>query len=180
MQLDKFKEALELFRNQVINESKQNLRKIGKGGGTLENSIEGTEVKVTDRSLEFEIKMADYGVFQDKGVSGIKKKYNTPYSYTTKMPPPSKLDKWIVKKGIAPRTSSGKFKGRTISKVGFAKSIQFLIARSIFYKGIKPSLFFTKPFQKYAKGLPKELETAFALDTEALLAFVTKQQLNNK
>jgi hypothetical protein len=36
MQLDKFKEALELFRNQVINESKQNLRKIGKGGGTLE------------------------------------------------------------------------------------------------------------------------------------------------
>jgi hypothetical protein len=67
MQLDKFKEALELFRNQVINESKQNLRKIGKGGGTLENSIEGTEVKVTDRSLEFEIKMADYGVFQDKG-----------------------------------------------------------------------------------------------------------------
>ena len=96
------------------------------------------------------------------------------------MPPPSKLDKWIVKKGIAPRTSGGKFKGRTISKVGFAKSIQFLIARSIFYKGIKPSLFFTKPFQKYAKGLPKELETAFALDTEALLAFVTKQQLNNK
>ena len=31
-----------------------------------------------------------------------------------------------------------------------------------------------------ASGLPKELETAFALDTEALLAFVTKQQLNNK
>ena len=172
MQLDKFKEALELFRDKVIEESKKNLRKIGKGGGTLENSIEGTEVKVTDRSLEFEIKMADYGVFQDKGVSGIKQKYNTPYSYKTKMPPPSKLDKWIVKKGIAPRDDKGRFIGR--------KSLQFLIARSIFYKGIKPSLFFTKPFQKYAKGLPKELETAFALDTEALLAFVTKQQLNNK
>lgn len=172
MQLDKFKEALELFRNQVIEESKKNLRKIGKGGGTLENSIEGTEVKVTDRSLEFEIKMADYGVFQDKGVSGIKQKYNTPYSYTTKMPPPSKLDKWTVKKGIAPRDDKGRFISR--------KSLQFAIARSIFYKGIKPSLFFTTPFQKYAKGLPKELETAFALDTEALLAFVTKQQLNNK
>jgi hypothetical protein len=172
MQLDNFKKALEEFRNQVINESKQNLRKIGKGGGTLENDIEGTEVKVTDRSLEFEIKMADYGVFQDKGVSGIKKKYNTPYSYTTKMPPPSKLDKWTVKKGIAPRDDKGRFISR--------KSLQFAIARSIFYKGIKPSLFFTKPFQKYAKGLPKELETAFALDTEALLAFVTKQQLNNK
>jgi hypothetical protein len=172
MQLDNFKKALEEFRDKVIEESKQNLKSLKKGGGTLENSIEGTEVKVTDRSLEFEIKMADYGVFQDKGVSGIKQKYNTPYSYTTKMPPPSKLDKWTVKKGIAPRDDKGRFISR--------KSLQFAIARSIFYKGIKPSLFFTKPFQKYAKGLPKELETAFALDTEALLAFVTKQQLNNK
>jgi len=172
MQLDNFKKALEEFRDKVIEESKKNLKSLNKGGGTLENSIKGGEVKVTDRSLEFGIKMADYGVFQDKGVSGIKKKYNTPYSYTTKMPPPSKLDKWTVKKGIAPRDDKGRFISR--------KSLQFAIARSIFYKGIKPSLFFTKPFQKYAKGLPKELETAFALDTEALLAFVTKQQLNNK
>ena len=172
MQLDNFKKALELFRDKVIEESKQNLKSLNKGGGTLENSIKGGEVKVTDRSLEFGIEMADYGVFQDKGVSGVKQKYNTPYSYKTKMPPPSKLDKWIVKKGIAPRDDKGRFIGR--------KSLQFLIARSIFYKGIKPSLFFTTPFQKYAKGLPKELETAFALDTEALLAFVTKQQLNNK
>ena len=172
MQLDKFKKALELFRDKVIEESKKNLKSLKKGGGTLENSIKGGEVKVTDRSLEFGIEMADYGVFQDKGVSGVKQKYNTPYSYKTKMPPPSKLDKWIVKKGIAPRDDKGKFISR--------KSLQFAIARSIFYKGIKPSLFFTKPFQKYAKGLPKELETAFALDTEALLAFVTKQQLNNK
>ena len=172
MQLDNFKKALEEFRDKVIEESKQNLKSLKKGGGTLENSIKGGEVKVTDRSLEFGIEMADYGVFQDKGVSGIKKKYNTPYSYTTKMPPPSKLDKWTVKKGIAPRDDKGRFISR--------KSLQFAIARSIFYKGIKPSLFFTKPFQKYAKGLPKELETAFALDTEALLAFVTKQQLNNK
>ena len=172
MQLDNFKKALELFRDKVIEESKKNLKSLNKVGGTLENSIKGGEVKVTDRSLEFGIEMADYGVFQDKGVSGVKQKYNTPYSYKTKMPPPSKLDKWIVKKGIAPRDDKGKFISR--------KSLQFAIARSIFYKGIKPSLFFTTPFQKYAKGLPKELETAFALDTEALLAFVTKQQLNNK
>jgi len=172
MQLDNFKKALEEFRDKVIEESKQNLKSLNKGGGTLENSIKGGEVKVTDNSLQFGIEMADYGVFQDKGVSGIKQKYNTPYSYKTKMPPPSKLDKWTVKKGIAPRDDKGRFISR--------KSLQFAIARSIFYKGIKPSLFFTKPFQKYAKGLPKELETAFALDTEALLAFVTKQQLNNK
>jgi hypothetical protein len=170
MQLENFKKALEDFRDKVVEESKKNLRKEGKGGGQLENDLKGGEVKVTNRSLQFEIEMPYYGVFQDKGVSGIKKKYNTPYSYKQKMPPPSKLDKWTVKKGIAPRDEKGRFLSR--------KSLQFLIARSIFYNGIKPSLFFTKPFEKYAKGLPKELEQAFALDTEAFLEFTTKQQLN--
>jgi len=170
MQLENFKKALEEFRDKVVEESKKNLRKEGKGGGQLENDLKGGEVKVTNRSLQFEIEMPYYGVFQDKGVSGVKKKYNTPYSYKQKMPPPSKLDKWTVRKGIAPRDEKGRFLSR--------KSLQFLIARSIFYNGIKPSLFFTKPFEKYAKGLPKELEQAFALDTEAFLEFTTKQQLN--
>ena len=170
MQLENFKKALEEFRDKVVEESKKNLRKEGKRGGQLENDLKGGEVKVTNRSLQFEIEMPYYGVFHDKGVSGIKKKYNTPYSYKQKMPPPSKLDKWTVRKGIAPRDEKGRFLSR--------KSLQFLIARSIFYNGIKPSLFFTKQFEKYAKGLPKELEQAFALDTEAFLEFTTKQQLN--
>jgi hypothetical protein len=175
MQLKELQKALEVFRDKVVKEAKANLRKEGKGGGKLENDLKGGEVKVTDRSLQFEIEMPYYGVFQDKGVSGVKRKYNTPYSYKSKgglkgMPPPSKLDKWTVKKGIAPRDKKGRFMSR--------KSLQFAIARSIFYNGIKPSLFLTKPFQKYAKGLPKELEKAFALDTASFLEFTTKQQLN--
>lgn len=170
MQLDNFKKALEEFRDKVVAESIKNLRKAGKGGGDLEKSIKGGEVKVTERSLQFDIEMEYYGTFQDKGVSGVKKKYNTPYSYKDKMPPPSKLDKWSVRKGIAPRDEQGRFIKR--------KSLNFLIARSIFFNGIKPSLFFTKPFLKYSKNLPKELESAFALDTEAFLEFTTKQQLN--
>ena len=39
--------------------------------------------------------------------------------------------------------------------------------------------FFTKPFLKYAKRLPRELEKAYALDAQAFLDFVIKQQLNN-
>ena len=170
MQLDNFKKALEQFRDKVVEESKKNLRKDGKGGGDLEKSIKGGDVKVTERSLQFDIEMEYYGTFQDKGVSGVKKKYNTPYSYRDKMPPPSKLDKWSVRKGIAPRDEKGRFIKRT--------SLNWLIARSIFFNGIKPSLFFTKPFLKYSKDLPTELESAFALDTEAFLEFTTKQQLN--
>ena len=84
------------------------------------------------------------------------------------MPPPRKLDKWIVRKGIAPRDKNGKFMSR--------KTLQFLIARSIFTKGIKPSLFFTKPFNKAFKNLDKDLVDAFRLDVEKLMA----NSINNK
>ena len=84
------------------------------------------------------------------------------------MPPPSKGDKWIVQKGIAPRDKNGKFISR--------KSLQFMSARSIFNNGIKPSLFFTKPFEKAFKGLNKDLVKAYKLDVEQLM----KNTINNK
>ena len=74
--------------------------------------------------------MDSYGTFVDKGVSGTKTKrtfkdyksktISSPYKYTTKQPPSRVLDKWIVKKGIAPRDEKGRFMSR--------KSISFLIA----------------------------------------------------
>jgi hypothetical protein len=72
--------------------------------------------------------MEDYGQFQDKGVSGKKKKYNTPFTYRDKMPPSKALDKWSVRKGLAPRDKDGKFISR--------KSLNYLIARSIYINGI--------------------------------------------
>ena len=74
------------------------------------------------------------------------------------MPPAKSLDKWTIRKGIAPRDKEGRFIPR--------KSLNFLIARSIYNKGIKPSLFFTKPFEKAFRDLPPELTTAFAIDIE--------------
>ena len=92
---------------------------------------------------------------KQRQVKGKKKKYNTPYSYKSKMPPPKAFDKWIVKKGLAPR-DKGKFKSR--------KSLSFAIARSVFMNGIKPSLFFTKPFEAAYKRLPEELVEKYGLD----------------
>jgi hypothetical protein len=100
--------------------------------------------------------MEDYGVFQDAGVSGKKKKYNTPYSYKSKMPPPKAFDKWIVRKGLSPRTSGGQFKSR--------KGLSYASARSVFMNGIKPSLFFTKPFEAAYKRLPEELVEKYGVD----------------
>ena len=162
------KEELNRFAKYVISQSRANLTRGKKNSSKdLYNSLD-SEVKVSKNSFELSFLMEDYGLFQDKGVSGVKKKYNTPYSYTSKMPPPSKMDKWIVKKGIAPRDKSGKFISR--------KSLQFMIARSIFNNGIKPSLFFTKPFEKAFKGLSKDLVEAYKLDVEQLM----KNTINNK
>ena len=162
------KDELNRFAKYVISQSKANLTRGKKNSSKdLYNSLD-SEVKVSKNSFELSFLMEDYGLFQDKGVSGVKKKYNTPYSYTSKMPPPSKMDKWIVKKGIAPRDKDGKFISR--------KSLQFMIARSIYNNGIKPSLFFTKPFEKAFKGLSKDLVEAYKLDVEQLM----KNTINNK
>lgn len=153
--------ALESFKDAVIKDSVRNLN-TKKSTGKLAKSIEG-EVEVFENSFSIKFLMEEYGLYQDKGVSGVEKKYNTPYSYTNKMPPARALDKWVIRKGIAPRDEQGRFINR--------KSLNFIIARSIYKKGIKPSLFFTKPFEKHFKKLPNELVDKFALDVEDLIAF---------
>ena len=82
------------------------------------------------------------------------------------MPPPSKMDKWIVRKGLkGTRDKEGRFISR--------RSLQFMIARSIFNKGIKPSMFFTKPFKKAFDNLPKDIVEAYKLDVEELIKYTT-------
>ena len=91
--------------------------------------------------------MEPYGKFVDKGVSGKKtsrtyidvtgKRKRSPYKYRDKQPPAKVFDKWIIKRGIAPRDEKGRFITR--------ESLKFLIARSIFFKGIKATSFFSKP-----------------------------------
>jgi len=164
--LDNVQELLDDFKAYVIKQAKSNLTRMKKNSSkTLYNSIDGF-VKKYKNSISIYFEMEDYGFFQDQGVSGTKKKYDTPYSYKSKMPPPSKLDKWIVRKGIAPRKQGGQFISR--------KSLQFLIARSIYTNGIKPSLFFTKPFEAAFKKLPEELIEKYGLDIEQLFEDITK------
>ena len=168
MRLDNLKKSLEVFRDAVVQQARLNLKGQNKvSSGNLYNSIKGSEVKVSDNSIQFNIEMEDYGTFIDKGVNGKKSVYITPYSYKDKMPPPSKLDKWIVKKGIAPRGENGKFIDR--------KSLQFAIAKSIFNNGIKPSLFFTKPFEEQYKKLEGQLDDILFRDAEDMIQFITKQ-----
>jgi len=174
--LKNVQQELNRFAKYVIEESRNNLRKKkAKSSNKLYDSLDH-KLNVSPNSFSLKFLMEDYGVFQDKGVSGIKKKYNTPFSYKSKggkrglkgMPPPKKMDKWIVRnsrwlKGI--RNKKGQFISR--------KSLQFMIARSVFEKGIKTSMFFTKPFKKAFTNLDKDIIKAYQLDVEELLKFTT-------
>lgn len=164
--LKNVQQELNRFAKYVIQQSRTNLTKGKKNSSKkLYNSLD-YDLNVSPNSFSMSFLMEDYGIFQDKGVSGIKKKYNTPFSYKDKMPPPSKMDKWIVRKGLkGVRGKDGKFISR--------KSLQFMIARSIYNNGIKPSLFFTKPFEKAFKNLDKDIIEAYKLDVEELLKFTT-------
>ena len=164
-------EELNKFAKYVVSQSRANLTRGKKSASKqLYNSIQ-YKLKESKNSFQLEFLMEDYGIFQDKGVSGVKKKYNTPYSYKDKMPPVKSLDKWIVKRNLkGVRDKDGKFISR--------KSLQYMIARSIYNNGIKPSMFFTKPFKKAFENLDKDLVNAFRLDMEKLLTTTTKDNLN--
>ena len=156
---DKFlRDELNKFAKYVIQQSRSNLTK-GKKNTSKElyNSL-GFKVSQSAKQTSLAFEMADYGKYQDKGVSGTEKKYNTPYKYTSKMPPTKAFDKWLVRKGIAPRGAGGQFAKR--------EGLKFAIAKTIFKKGIRPSLFFTKPFEAAFKRLPDELVEAYSIGLE--------------
>jgi len=152
------RDELNKFAKYVIQQSRSNLSKGKKNvSKELYNSL-GYEISQSGSTMSLGFDMADYGKFQDRGVSGTEKKYNTPYKYTNKMPPAKAFDKWTVRKGIAPRGKGGKFEKR--------KGLNYAIAKSIYKKGIRPSMFFTKPFAAAFKRLPDELVEAYAIGIE--------------
>lgn len=169
MQLKDTQDALNAFGKYVVQQSRSKLTQSNKNASNRLYDSLGYELKVMPNSFSMAFLMENYGEYQDKGVSGTEVKYNTPYKYTNKMPPPSAFSQWVVRKGLkGTRDASGRFVSR--------KGLQFAIAKSIFKKGIKPSLFFTKPFEAAFKNLPDDIVEAYGLDVENFL----KTTINNK
>ena len=164
MKFKNLERYLNSFGKQIVKKAVANLSAADKKGA-LANSIDFFVIK-KGKSLTIRFKMASYGQFVDKGVSGTDKKRSykdfkgktlkSPFKYTTKQPPSRVLDKWIVKKGIAPRDAKGRFMSR--------KSISFLIARSIKKKGIQGISFFQKPLMIGMKTYNQKFSTALQQD----------------
>lgn len=171
MNYDETKKVLEDFAKEVVKGARKNLRK-KKASGKLARSIK-SDVKVNPNSFELDFEMEGYGAYQDAGVDGKKKRYGKrkaglpTFKYTTKMPPPKALDKWVVRKGLKGiRDAKGRFTKR--------QSLTFIIARSIFMKGLEPTYFFTNAFEAAFKKLPKAFIDKYELDIDNFLKFTTK------
>jgi len=169
MDFKQTKAALESFAKFVIKQSRTNLTKKKKNvTSSLYESL-GYDLNVSKNSFYLEFYMDEYGAFVDEGVKGKKSNYpenrNSRFSFNTKRPPMQPLADWAQKKNIRLRDKKGKF------KKGNYKTIGFILAKSIFEKGIKASFFFTKPFEQGFEKLPNELVDKFALDIDDLLDF---------
>lgn len=171
MELKETKIALEKFAKYVVTQSRANLTRQGKNvNKSLWDSL-GYDLDVRKNSFSLSMLMNEYGVYQDKGVSGTEKKYNTKFSYKTTSnlkgfeAKTGTFAKWAKFRGLQPRDKKGRF--------GSYKTMGFILANSIKKKGIKPSLFFTKPFEKSFANLPDEIVQAYALDIDNFLDFTT-------
>jgi len=168
MQLKETQAALRAFGKYVVQQSRTNLTKSKKNvDKTLYDSLGYTMEQVsTGFRLYFE--MEDYGMFQDRGVKGVKGgKSLSGFSYkqsSNLVGMESKtgtFGKWAATKRIQFRDKKGRF--LSFKQTGFA------LATIVKNYGIKPSLFFTKPFEKGFKDLPTELQEQFAIDLENLI-----------
>ena len=69
MKTEALERYLKSFGSQIVRGAKKNLGAADKGGGALQNSIDFF-VTATGNSVTVRFKMASYGKYVDKGVSG--------------------------------------------------------------------------------------------------------------
>jgi len=160
--------ALDRFVKHVTSRAKANLtngdRNVSK---RLYNSIKG-EVTINSERTTVKFFMEKYGDFQDQGVKGKNssaKAPNSPFKFGSGRGKAGGLTESIQKWVEARRFQ---FKDRKSGKFLSYRATAFLITRSIYSKGLKPTLFFTKPYQAALKNLPDELAKEYGLEVKKL------------
>ena len=173
--LDNTHEELDKFKRYVIAKSKLNLKEQDRNvSSKLYNSIKG-EAKVMPNSFSLEFTMEEHGAYLDQGVKGknsSSKAPNSPFKFGSgkgkKGGLTNGIEKWVKARRF-------QFRDKETGKFLSYKSTAFLITRSIYSKGTKPTLFFTKPFEKAFDKLPESLVVKYGLDCSKLFNQTIKQ-----
>lgn len=174
MRLKETREELNKFGKFVIQQARTRLTKGKKNAtGSLYQSLEYMPFQKGD-TLGVKFYMEDYGKYVDQGVKGKNpsalptnaKKFgkqqapNSPFKFGTGKGGGLRrgIFKWIKERNILGRDRKGRFIPR--------KSLRYMMVRSIYLAGIKPSLFFTTPFKQAVNKLPEQLQAKFVTDIE--------------
>jgi hypothetical protein len=128
--------VLENYKKIIVSELKKELNK---PGSNLEKSIVGRKIPKRDG---FVISMNEYGLNVDRGRSA------------GKFPPIEKINDWIERKGIKPKTLRS-------GKTPTLKQLSFLIGRSIAQKGIRPHRFIDVVIDKFEARMTMDLVDAY-------------------
>ena len=179
--------VLNQFAKYVIQQSRNNLSKDGKADGDLYNTL-GGQVSKTAKGFKLILEMEDYGKFQDKGVKGADPSKVSPNAKITGQQAPNApyrfgsgsksgtFKSFVKRMSIFAKQKNIRFRqtkivnGVKVPTGKFAKggfdSVGYIIASNIYNRGIKPSMFFTKPFEAAFKRLPDELLKAYSIGLE--------------
>jgi hypothetical protein len=192
MERKELQKVLDRFRLSVISQSKRNLTQMKKNSSKqLYNSIKGT-VKAYPNSFSMEFSMQEYGLYVDEGVKGNDPSQISPNAKIKGQQAPNSrfkfgsgshsgtwdkftrsIELWAKKKNIRLRDEKGKY------KKGNYKTISQIIAKNIYSRGLRPSWFFTKPFEAAYKNLPDEMVEGFGLDIAKLFDQSTQNVIKN-
>ena len=148
---------LSRFGKYVVQQSRSRLTRLNHNDTKrLYDSI-SFKPKVSKNSFDLSFFMLNYGQFQDKGVKGAEhseKAPSSPFSYKLggKKPPASAFEKWGKEHNVSP----------------------WAISHSIWSKGLKPTMFFTTPFNRAFDKFPDELVKQFGLDIDKFLQATLK------
>jgi hypothetical protein len=172
--------TLEAFNKYVIQQARTNLTKKDRNvSKKLYDSLK-SKTKVNPNSIENYIEMEEYGQYLDLGVKGkvsSQRAPNSPFKYGSGTGRKGGLTEgirgWVKARRFQfrQRKADGTSTGRFMS---YEQTAQ-LITRSIYLKGTKPTLFFSKPFAKGFESLPDELVKAYGLDLESFINFTLKE-----
>jgi hypothetical protein len=148
--------------------------------GNLAQSID-VRYDIGDKELSFTVftdEGGEYWKFVDKGVSGTKRKFNTPFSFRKKNLKQAAMLEFIRNRSIYELKDKsgkvifsirkkGKQKGSTQDR---AKTMAFIIGRSLAMKGIKPTNFVSNALneewkqdftKRLAKAIGKDIRVSF-------------------
>ncbi|WP_322518609.1 hypothetical protein U0033_26545 [Chitinophaga sancti] len=121
-------------------------------------AIQNIEMKVEDNSIK--VYANDYLLYQDRGVSGVKTKYNTPHSYTDKKPPVQAIIDWITTKNIQLRDEE-RYHGEPskFAHLDDDKKIEnaaWAIVNKIYYHGFEGKGYYSKEIPQLITDLKSQ------------------------